>query len=244
MEAHHPHHLTHKKKWTEYLLEFFMLFFAVFLGFIAENIREHLVETRSVKGLITSLITDLQKDTSTINWLENFRDNKRNVRLDSFYQLINTPTDQIDKKSYYRLLKSINEHYAFIQSNATIEQLKNAGYLRYFSDSRLLNYISDYAFVIQDYKGDENIELSRHYELMHLLKQNADNNDMYSNYIEMKLPEGTGIKPFAQEVLQSIKAYLIEAIYFNHLIMKLQNNRVKLKAIELMDYLHKTYNIK
>jgi len=40
MEVHkHPHHVTHKKKWTEYLLEFFMLFLAVFLGFVAENIR-------------------------------------------------------------------------------------------------------------------------------------------------------------------------------------------------------------
>ena len=27
MEVHkHPHHVTHKKKWNEYLLEFFMLF--------------------------------------------------------------------------------------------------------------------------------------------------------------------------------------------------------------------------
>jgi hypothetical protein len=26
MEVHHPHLLTHKKKWAEYLLEFFMLF--------------------------------------------------------------------------------------------------------------------------------------------------------------------------------------------------------------------------
>jgi hypothetical protein len=33
METHHPHHVTHKKKWTEYLLEFFMLFLAVFLSF-------------------------------------------------------------------------------------------------------------------------------------------------------------------------------------------------------------------
>src|SRR3954468_5958326 len=41
MEVHkHPHHVTHKKKWGEYLLEFFMLFLAVFLGFVAENIRE------------------------------------------------------------------------------------------------------------------------------------------------------------------------------------------------------------
>jgi len=31
MEVHkHPHHVTHKKKWGEYLLEFFMLFLAVF----------------------------------------------------------------------------------------------------------------------------------------------------------------------------------------------------------------------
>ena len=38
MEVHkHPHHLTHKKKWTEYLLEFFMLFFAVFLGFVGRH---------------------------------------------------------------------------------------------------------------------------------------------------------------------------------------------------------------
>lgn len=42
MEVHkHPHHVTHKKKWGEYFLEFLMLFLAVFLGFLAENFREH-----------------------------------------------------------------------------------------------------------------------------------------------------------------------------------------------------------
>jgi hypothetical protein len=47
MEVHkHPHHVMHKKKWNEYLLEFFMIFFAVFLGFLAENRREHIVEHR------------------------------------------------------------------------------------------------------------------------------------------------------------------------------------------------------
>ena len=31
MEVHkHAHHVMHKKKWTEYFLEFFMLFLAVF----------------------------------------------------------------------------------------------------------------------------------------------------------------------------------------------------------------------
>jgi len=34
MEVHkHPHHVMHKKKWGEYVLEFLMLFLAVFLGF-------------------------------------------------------------------------------------------------------------------------------------------------------------------------------------------------------------------
>lgn len=55
MEVHkHPHHVTHKKKWNEYLLEFFMLFLAVFLGFIAENIREENVEKHREKQLVTS----------------------------------------------------------------------------------------------------------------------------------------------------------------------------------------------
>src|SRR5438045_883094 len=41
MEVHkHPHHVTHKKRWGEYFLEFLMIFLAVFLGFVAENIRE------------------------------------------------------------------------------------------------------------------------------------------------------------------------------------------------------------
>jgi len=40
MEVHkHPHHVMHKKKWGEYLLEFLMLFLAVFLGFVAKSLR-------------------------------------------------------------------------------------------------------------------------------------------------------------------------------------------------------------
>src|SRR5205807_8613957 len=47
MEVHkHPHHVTHKKKWLEYILEFLMIFLAVFLGFIAENFREDSIEQK------------------------------------------------------------------------------------------------------------------------------------------------------------------------------------------------------
>ena len=56
MEVHkHAHHVTHKKKWGEYLLEFLMLFLAVFLGFVAENIREHQVEREREKEYMWNL---------------------------------------------------------------------------------------------------------------------------------------------------------------------------------------------
>src|SRR5436190_6777394 len=67
MEVHkHPHHVAHKKKWSEYLLEFFMLFLAVFLGFIAENAREHYVEKQRAKEYIESFYEDLKTDTARI----------------------------------------------------------------------------------------------------------------------------------------------------------------------------------
>lgn len=56
-----PHHVTHKKKWVEYLLEFFMLFLAVFLGFVAENIREHTVENDPGKPIRIILSTGFAK---------------------------------------------------------------------------------------------------------------------------------------------------------------------------------------
>lgn len=49
MEVHHAHHHTHKKKWSEYIIEFVMLFTAVTLGFFAENIREHFIETAKLE---------------------------------------------------------------------------------------------------------------------------------------------------------------------------------------------------
>ncbi len=67
MEVHHSKHLTHKKKWSEYLLEFLMLFLAVFLGFIAENIRETSVERHREKAYIQNMVQNLKDDTAQLN---------------------------------------------------------------------------------------------------------------------------------------------------------------------------------
>src|SRR6266446_5698123 len=101
MEVHkHPHHVTHKKKWGEYLLEFIMLFLAVFLGFVAENIREHEVEKSRTKELAITLIADLKKDSAQIRALNEYR-TMRSKYIDSFHQMLNKPFSRVDRLSFY-----------------------------------------------------------------------------------------------------------------------------------------------
>ena len=88
MEVHHPHHPTHKKKWSEYLLEFFMLFLAVTLGFFAENVRESLSNREKERAIIESLKEDLTKDTAQLNYLINEYPTKISNWNDSLHYLV------------------------------------------------------------------------------------------------------------------------------------------------------------
>ena len=63
MEVHHPHHPTHKKKWSEYIIEFLMLFAAVTLGFFAENVREHKIMIERKDQNLFSILQDLKQDS-------------------------------------------------------------------------------------------------------------------------------------------------------------------------------------
>ena len=234
----HAHAHTQRKKWTHYFWEFLMLFLAVTLGFFVENKREHYIEDKRAGNLVGSLIRDLQKDTANLYWLDDFRLQKRKIRLDSFYILLNMPPETVDKKIFYPLFYRVLEWYPFTQSTGTMNQLRNAGYLRYFSDNRLLDYISDYEFLVQDFKNDENMEFHLHYDkLVQLVKQNTDNNDMYSFYIKDSITAGKGIIPFDAAILSSLKAYTIEQMWYNKTQMIKQNNQVRIKAIEFISYL-------
>ena len=90
MEIHHPHHITHKKKFGEYLLEFFMLFLAVFLGFLAENIREHRVETNREIEYIKSLTEDLGDDIHNLDSMIVF-EQRGLEQLDTLIDLLDDP---------------------------------------------------------------------------------------------------------------------------------------------------------
>ena len=74
MEVHHPHHPTHKKQWSEYIIEFAMLFAAVTLGFFAENVREHKIMIERKEQNLFSILQDLKQDSifieSTIKYTD------------------------------------------------------------------------------------------------------------------------------------------------------------------------------
>ncbi|HEX8334645.1 MAG TPA: hypothetical protein VF622_18620 [Segetibacter sp.] len=144
MEVHHPHHLTLKKKWTEYLLEFLMLFLAVFLGFTAENIREHNIERHREKDYISSFLQDLRQDSSRF---ENaIAANEKTLKnIDTSMVLLNAPviTDSISRM-LYASHRSNPYFFTLTYNQRTIAQLKSAGGFRLITNQAVSDSIVRY----------------------------------------------------------------------------------------------------
>src|SRR3954464_3626691 len=123
MEVHkHPHHVTHKKKWGEYLLEFLMLFLAVFLGFLAENLRERIVEHNIEKEYIHSLVEDLKSDTLQSNEILILL-NSRSAGVDSVITALSSSGITENSNNAYRLWSKNIGFPDFISNDRTIQQL-------------------------------------------------------------------------------------------------------------------------
>ena len=78
MEVHHPHHPSHKKKWSEYIIEFVMLFAAVTLGFFVENYREHYIEKMREDQFILDIRKDIIFDSVQLSKLDRQNKLRRN----------------------------------------------------------------------------------------------------------------------------------------------------------------------
>ena len=145
MEVHkHPHHVTHKKKWGEYLLEFFMLFLAVFLGFVAENIREHQVEKERESAFIKSLTIDLQDDVKSLDAMIAF-EQVAIAKLDTLIYLLNDPSlaKQNGDQLYY-VARIGPRSQPFANNSRTFDQLKNSGGFRLIRNASASNSIMAY----------------------------------------------------------------------------------------------------
>ena len=149
MEVHHHSHTADpdshrgRKKWTHYFWEFFMLFLAVTAGFFVENQREHYIEHLRARQYALSLADDLKQDTAAFRRLRELY--ALNVqKADILSSLIkNKSLSRIPGGTLYYYGDIVRWVNVMTFHDATIQQLKNSGNLRYFS-AELQNMISEY----------------------------------------------------------------------------------------------------
>jgi hypothetical protein len=133
MDVHHHPDLHHKKKkWKEYFLEFLMIFLAVTLGFIAENIRESISEHERAKVFAASMLKDLEADTAQLRPYRTYFDYAAGnvdtlMQMLSSHDLKDIPTGKL---YWYGLWGGA--HRFFVPNDATFQQMKSSGSLRYF----------------------------------------------------------------------------------------------------------------
>jgi hypothetical protein len=140
----HAHTHTPRKKWTHYFWEFFMLFIAVTLGFLVENQREHYVEKTRAKEYAKLLSDDLTSDIAEFNRAERVL-NKIITAGDSLAGILNeTDVKKIPGGKIYYYEYWSGWRWTVISRDATLQQLKNSGSLRYLHNTSLVHKILDY----------------------------------------------------------------------------------------------------
>lgn len=189
MEVHHHAHHEGKKNWKSYMWEFLMLFLAVFFGFLAENQREHYVERIRAKQYARSLVKDLKNDTVMVNRIIAEMQNSTSKTDSLIIYLKNKTIDQIKNIELLSLNNRYNMYRPYSWNRATIEQIKNSGSLRYFSNDSIISYITSYdAFthhMDEDYSGDEQTSATEMEKRNHIIDLNYPA-DFVSAYISNK----------------------------------------------------------
>jgi len=158
MEVHHHGHVHEKKKWKEYIFQFLMLFLAVFCGFLAEYQLEHKIEKDRAHEFAESLIADLKKDTAQLISHLKLIDFVA-PRIDTFRTLAQTKNIRsIPGGTWYYYARFASYYFSFNSNNATIEQLKSSGSLRYFKNNEVINAIAQYDMICRSIKELYNYE--------------------------------------------------------------------------------------
>jgi hypothetical protein len=148
MEVHHAHHPAHKKKWSEYLLEFFMLFFAVTLGFFAENVREHQVVVERKNQNLLAMVQDLKRDSAKLQdriieytkAVKTFEDLKY-----ASYQYHNQQMSEADYIDYVsNKYDSLNVGDSFFSNNSAYKNTIATGSLSVIESLRIKQLIAEY----------------------------------------------------------------------------------------------------
>jgi hypothetical protein len=167
MEVHHPHHPTHKKKWSEYIIEFVMLFAAVTLGFIAENIREHNTENKNTNRSLITLYKDIKEDSIKVSKAVSQRE--LIIKYDSIimrYYYSKKLTNQISELHLFDLMLSLRSSYPSLNHMA-LDELNSNGKLNFIENDELKECIQKYyqaSMVMDERRTREHGLLDKHHD--------------------------------------------------------------------------------
>lgn len=161
MEVHHPLQPTHKKNWSEFIIEFVMLFTAVTLGFFAENVREQMSEKQKKRELLQTVAKDLQAELKQFEFHKNFGQ-KKIINCDSLILLNNSDHSKVDQKIYYSLLIRTMWWWHFNPNEKSRNEAEAKGYFTEKENTELNYYISKFNFFKNDLKDMEQIEGNAH----------------------------------------------------------------------------------
>jgi hypothetical protein len=148
MEVHHHGHVHEKNKWKEYLFQFLMLFLAITLGFFVENQREHYIEHKRAKEFARLLVDDLAIDTAELNRARRAWQ-KIVTGSDSLSALLKQKNTKVPGGKLYYYQYWSGWKWSVISRDATLQQLKSSGALRYFGDMSLIRKILNYEEAIK-----------------------------------------------------------------------------------------------
>lgn len=237
MEVHkHPHHVTHKKRWVEYLLEFLMLFLAVFLGFIAENIREHEAENEKGIQYIGSFCEDLKEDSIELTRIIfDYKQKVENLNLISACNdsvTINLPCSSCLKT----LVDNSSSFDNLNNSDRTLLQLKNAGGLRLLSAVDA-DSITAYDNMIKNYKLDEaTVFQTSQDELRNIASELFDYNSLNNSKFS------GGVQFIGNDKILMNKYFNTLGRYYKYCKKNLKSlEEIKIRAINVRRYFLKKY---
>jgi hypothetical protein len=156
MEVHHAHHPAHKKKISEYFLEFFMLFFAVTLGFFAENQREHYIEGQREIQYMESLLEDLAKDKYDLSESRKYITTQTKY-IDTAIAVLSEGTWTPENiKTIYRASLKVGGSRPTTFIDRTSAQLRSGG-MRLIKDKKVATLITEYWQLIAQYNEYETV---------------------------------------------------------------------------------------
>ena len=216
MEVHHPHHVTHKKKWGEYLLDFFMLFLAVFLGFLAENQREHYIENQREKVYVKNLYEDLKSDTVSCLIFAKTNEEFSNS-VDTLITLMKSPDRDLHFSKIYFLARTATMMQGItlflVFNQRTFTQMKNSGQLRLISNQQVADSISSYYNSLEVVQLQNESIVNRTTDYMRIMGELFDAEILFKIWKERKEPPSQNLRLLTTDPIM-VNKYLTALQYF------------------------------